>query len=1070
MSTPEDEKPEQSQPFLPTAEETNGPIALARAYAALSVSFDPGQALAASGAEEFRTRMVVAASLSSVCQTTSTDGQWRMRIKERDRILRALDEQGTLAKTIAWREAQPGLDDASRDLTDALCARNRYSAAMLDMLIGNPSISQDVTELQRMAQALRMVASASPVQDRLAAVLAAATAAAAANAKAHNPLLEHGVVGRGTELEKLLAHCRRSWAGEETRPLFIGGIGGVGKSTLMAETLNRLGADRPVVVHLDFDRTGLDENDAVGLAIEVVRQVELALGAKGASFRTARMRAAGSISGRLKRQRTTPPTDLLQTMADAIRNSGRKVLMVIDTMEVLAARGDENPRTLFRSIDAYRAAGLTPVAIIVAGRGAPPPLIAKRMSKMTLLALPDAAARLLLERLKVPDGAWQMLMRLAKGNPLVLRLGARLVADAGTEALRSSGLTRDAVSEQVMAGQLYRLILSRLPEQDLRAIAHPGLLLRRLNAELIREVIAPAVGLDGMTPESANTLFRALGRHAWLVDVDGGWASHRQDLREVLLPLQLAADPPLARRLNRSAAAWFAKRPEPWAMRESLYHRLQSLGNSGPLPSIDPGVARELNDTMLAELTDRARDAVRFARGERTDFGRAGTASARSARDISRAAGEAEMLLGRGNVSEAAGFVDRAVDFDSVDPLSADADVLLEVCWRGGDWERARRLLIRRDKLAPYWRLPEQPTRAAAQMQLRAEFMPRKVRIRLRRDAGLARDLGTLLSDSQHEGIGGPLAWLLLAEGYDAPRSDETAVWHIWSRGDREVNALSQVLRAKLERAGADAAPNDRALSLTHPIIQRTERDGGVPSSLSAEEHVLLLRLLAVGSPYMSIVSERFKQRLWEKHTRRIEAVSALFSDGLLDGVAASTGAVSGPFAIERIDNRGRLAEWLQVLSWLEPKLDLRLIARAAEWRQRTVAGGWAYGIEPRTWRGAWPYEAESRHRCYLDAHLLHRLDRLFEDGRPESMALETLKRWGALLPGESAPLDRLLKRLGRELSKVPRRLFGLHSERARRMAAELVTVGVPVVLLPDLAVYLTRTSASIGPSLTPDQ
>ena len=1055
MNTPEDNDPNAPFPFLPTPEERRGPIALARRYAALSVSFDPEHALSVAGATELRLRMVVVGDLLSACEALPANGRWSMRFTERSRILQDLYERNALEDAVAWRETQPDFDEASRDLADALCARRTFARDALDAILGNFPTAPDGVALQRMARALGLAAPATPVRDRLPAVQAAA--AAVMNTAARNSLLDYGVVGRDDELERLMEYCRRAWAGDETRALYFGGIGGVGKSTLLAEAVNQLyAAERPIAVHLDFDRTGLDENDGVGLAIEVVRQVELALGVEGASLRGARQRAAGSVSGRLKKERATPPTDLLQQLAGSVRRSGRKVLLVIDTLEILAARGDENPRTLFRSIDAYRAAGLGPMAVLAAGRGGPPPLIAGHMIAEDLNGLPDEAARKLLSELKAPRAARDMLVRLAKGNPLVLRLGARLANDAGAEFLRSSGLAKARISEQTMAGQLYRLILSRLPDQDLRAIAHPGLLIRRLNADLIREVIAPEIGMDGMTPERATALFAALSRHAWLVDLRNGWVSHRPDLREVLLPLQFAVDRPLARRLNRRAAEWFALRPEPWAESEALYHRLQRVRDGGRIPNIDPAIAAQFDETMLADLSVRVRNAVHFARGERSELGRAGV-TARSVEDVSRISGEAEMLLDRGAISEAVGFVDRAVDVDRVDPLSSDADVLLEVCWRGGDWIRAHRLLRRRDRASAHWPLPDNPARAAAQMQLRAELMPHRIRSRIRRDPGWAQTLATVLSETHRIEIGGPLAWLFLAEGYGAPQSDEAAAWHLWSQPDAESARLARVLGRKVERAGAEAASNERALVLAYPLIQRVEDEGKAPSVLSGEERVLLLRLLAVGSPYAAAASERIKQRLQEGLDKRLDAVSAMFSEGLLDGEAARIGLVSGPFAAERFDARGRLAEWLGALSWLEPNLGLDPLAQAAERRRRTLAGAWAYGEPPGTWRG-----------LDMDALLHHRLERLLDGERPEAAALETLTRWGELLPGRTAPLDRLHRRLETALAKVPRSLFGTHAQRARTMATALAGTRIPAVLLPELAVHLTRTTPFIGPPMAP--
>lgn len=1041
-------RPERAEPN-PARGGMDGRVARARRFAALSVSYDPEKALEIAGVSGLSDRLSVAGALSVESDTDQADGRWRLRSPVRARILQALKETNELERALVEREAQPDYADAS-DLCNALAGRDLYATDSLANLIDAGEIAADAGALQRAASTLALAGPAAPAADQLPAIQLAASAA---GGRRPDPLLQHGVVGREPELSRVLAHCRAAWSGGP-HALFIGGVGGVGKSTILAEAVRRLEPDAPLVVSLDFDRPSLDGRDIVGLSLETARQLAIALGPRGAALHDARLKAAGAQSGLIKAERRSPPTGLLREAGGLVQASGRPVLVILDTVEVLAARGDSHPLAVLRFLDACRDAGIVPLAVLAAGRGDVPMLIRDRIVALPpLTGLDDRSAADLVQRLDVPSPARPALLSLARGNPLVLRLGARLVAQAGPDALDGSGLAGRA-SERIVAGQLYRLVLSRLSDPALRAVAHPGLLLRRLNADLIREVLAPELGLGPMTQSRAAELLDELRRHAWLVEEAEGWVSHRSDLREVLLPLQLAADPIRARRLNRLAAAWFDRLPEAWAPREALYHRLQAVRSGGRLPAIDPAIAEQFDEPMLADLSQRSRDAVLLARGRRSSFGRAGVGAAPTARSTQRAASEIRFLLDRGDLSEAAGLASRAVVDDTVRPLSSEAEVLIEAFWRTGEWTRARRLLRARDLAAPSWPLPLIDSQALAQMQLRAEFQPDAVRRWLARHPGDAAQLGKLVSlRGRERAFGGPLAFLLLAAGAEAPDTEEAAIWSVWTDDGRNRDDLPRLLSRKLAVVQSEATPPDDVVALAGELLDQAVRESGPPRALSGRARDLMVRLLAVGSPYAQIAGERWRANERRHLEDRLAEIASLFTDGILDGDPVGANLPSGPFAAEALDARGRLSEWLGALALYVPDADNRLLAKAAEGRRRTSAGAWAYGRTPTRWR---PHG--------LDAAQERRLDALLGGTAPERRALERLRAWGDLLPGTDDPVQRLLHRLESLLVKVGRPLFGSRRERAVAVATGLARAGAPVALMPELAIHLTRNAASVGP------
>nr|MCU0903713.1 hypothetical protein [Tabrizicola sp.] len=160
-------------------------------------------------------------------------------------------------------------------------------------------------------------------------------------------------------------------------------------------------------------------------------------------------------------------------------------------------------------------------------------------------------------------------------------------------------------------------ILNRLPEQDLQALANPGLVLRRVTPELILDVLAEPCGLPaGLDLVGARKLFERLVKMVWLVKptAEAGVVEHIPDLRRRMLP-QILQDP-RAQAVLASAVDWFAAKAalgDATAGLEATYYR--ALADPQSLPS-DPAELRALADYLgpaaegdLGFAADRFRDA-----------------------------------------------------------------------------------------------------------------------------------------------------------------------------------------------------------------------------------------------------------------------------------------------------------------------------------------------------------------------------------------------------------------------------------------------------------------------------
>lgn len=139
-----------------------------------------------------------------------------------------------------------------------------------------------------------------------------------------------------------------------------------------------------------------------------------------------------------------------------------------------------------------------------------------------------------------------------------------------------SGSSLVAMSEEVIQGQLFGRILNHVSDERVRRVASPGLVLRRVNARIIFEVLNEPCALGLTSIEDANVVFEELRRETSLVSVDDadGDLVHRQDLRQVMLKLLVTSAPAQVESIRRRAIDWYSHQTGRRAKAEEIYHRL----------------------------------------------------------------------------------------------------------------------------------------------------------------------------------------------------------------------------------------------------------------------------------------------------------------------------------------------------------------------------------------------------------------------------------------------------------------------------------------------------------------
>ncbi|MGW4393826.1 CHAT domain-containing protein [Amycolatopsis nivea] len=389
-------------------------------------------------------------------------------------------------------------------------------------------------------------------------------------------------LGRGELLEPLRALAGEHFVGRRDEawrmadqfrsglgPVLLHGAGGVGKSALAAQyLLDRVGRDDAVIGYLNFDNSVLEPAEPLSLVAAIARQLTTQLAEPGESHAAAALAMRCHELMRIGEASAALPS-LVAELAEL--TADRRTVVVFDTFEEVQRRDLPIQQLVGGFIDELQAQLQRP-ELLIAGR-APVPWLTDR--QIHLAGLPADEAIELLSRLLPgafgPDEA-QRVVGLVGSSPLALHLAAAVLRSAPQDiALRDIALHRGAVE-----GELYRRLLGHIADPDVRRIAHPGLTLRRVTPELIRDVLARPCGLLVQDDAHAAALFEGLAREAMLVTRVPGQqvVIHRSDVRLTMLGRLAADEADVVTRIHRAAIGFYRNRTGAVARAEELYHRL----------------------------------------------------------------------------------------------------------------------------------------------------------------------------------------------------------------------------------------------------------------------------------------------------------------------------------------------------------------------------------------------------------------------------------------------------------------------------------------------------------------
>jgi hypothetical protein len=498
--------------------------------------------------------------------------------------------------------------------------------------------------------------------------------------------------GREDELRSLRAYA----GGTETgfRPVLIHGPGGVGKSTLLARfLLDRARVEEPdrhPIVYLDFDRPDVDAAEPLTLFMEAIRQL-------GVEYADVRGRC-DAIRRQWQRQLDQGRRDADRVRTGAVHDFatvartlavGRPLLFVLDTFEEVQWRSQEQVDAIWGYLARLQA--LVPqLRVCISGRAE---VYDHPVLPIALTGLDQDAAQAFLLAHGVDDPALAArLVEQVGGSPLSLKLAAQVYAQEGPELGGRTWQLHLNVSDTLLQRQLYQRILRRIHDPQVRKLAHPGLVLRRITPELIEHVLAEPCDIGVADPVA---LFEELRREVSLVHVAAdGSLHHRQDLRRLMVDLLRDERPEKVRAIDRRAVEYYSARPRhPVDRAEEIYHRLalnQSRGEIGRrwTPGVEPLLA-----SAMSEFTGTRRAFLASRLGLEVDRE---TRRLASLEDWERlVAGKAERLLQDPDRARPAAALELFADRDGRSPVSPLTVLEVKAHRYLEQWDRALELLAR---------------------------------------------------------------------------------------------------------------------------------------------------------------------------------------------------------------------------------------------------------------------------------------------------------------------------------------------------------------------------------------
>jgi GTPase SAR1 family protein len=473
-------------------------------------------------------------------------------------------------------------------------------------------------------------------------------------------LVDAGCFRRGDQLKRLHTYVELPPGPLDVEPtMVVYGLGGVGKSTLVAQFVKEIidrgeqvkdGANRPAWAYVDMDRPALRSYEALAILDDILRQVSAQFPEHNRELDYLRKQSARSEGEGLE---SIGPLGSYHDLSPEFARVMKEVtdgpfIVVIDTFEEVE-RADESRRREIYEMFHLLSLKLKSLKLVVSGRAPAMDFVNPTRPERTLevKVFEESKAIELLRFFtqqsksedqsnsqELDDALCREVIEVVGGNPLAVKLAARVLTDEGTAGFHDAvhrASTIEAVRHEFVRGFLYSRVLDHIMGEDerdppppnpissdvLRAVARGALVLRRVTPAIIEAVLRPAVEIQ--TQFSSDHVFDLLAREVAFAQAAGQELTLRQELRGPALKALSYDDPEFVERVNRLAKDFYisisnnADAPSSEAVTELAYHRM-ALGEP-PEDVIELGDDASLRrlESVLEDLPAASAKVIRSA-------------------------------------------------------------------------------------------------------------------------------------------------------------------------------------------------------------------------------------------------------------------------------------------------------------------------------------------------------------------------------------------------------------------------------------------------------------------------
>lgn len=511
-----------------------------------------------------------------------------------------LEERSIRLREEGWRTLAPDvrnaiLRDLSRDELASLIARHAAKDDALQAAIGKAlqGLKPDTLRAMSVGELAALV----QVHDGLFAVSQVLSRDVLERklqlARLLEPLrqITRTFSGRTAEMQKLRDYVgvlsTGSWIGDGLRavgdflfkpepkaPFLIHGPGGVGKTTLTARFIldHAIAAETQQFpfAYLDFDRPTVMAEKAPTILMEAVRQIGLQYDGAFLASERLRERWEKRLASR-QRDVSSYVKDFAGFLA-TLEVKDSPVLLVFDTFEEVQRRSEAYAAGVVRLVTSL-AEQIPRLRLVIAGRTAIRGVRFEDEIELSVFDRPSAIAHL--TNSGIDPATAEIVADRTGGSPLTLTLAIELYRREPSD-LRD--LDPAKLSDEIIQSFLFDRILLHIPDLEVRKLAHPGLVLRRVTPEIIRDVLAGPCEIAVPDDKRAEELFDKLASDSTLVTrVDRHVLVHRSDVRRLMLKPLLLHEPEKVREIHLAAIDFYRDSPDLISRAELAYHAL-SLG------------------------------------------------------------------------------------------------------------------------------------------------------------------------------------------------------------------------------------------------------------------------------------------------------------------------------------------------------------------------------------------------------------------------------------------------------------------------------------------------------------